>query len=61
MNPCIVVKKNQFNHQLLYTGRGDEGRCHFCQQAVPSRKEYEERVAMVREWARTRFPEGAEL
>jgi hypothetical protein len=31
---CITVKGEQFRHQFLYTGVGDERRCHFCQLTV---------------------------
>ena len=61
MKPCIMVKNIQFKHQILFTGRGDEGRCHFCRQIVPSRKAYELQLATERQWCTTRFPEDAEL
>lgn len=28
---CITVKGKEFEHQFLYTGVGEERRCHFCQ------------------------------
>ncbi len=61
MKPCIVIKQIQFEHQILFTGRGDEGRCHLCQETVQSRKAYELQLATERQWRATRFPEGAEL
>ena len=61
MNPCIVVKGIQFVHQLLYTGNGDEAKCHFCQQFVSSRAEHDKQQAEIKSWAESRWPEGAEI
>jgi hypothetical protein len=40
---CITVKvggkEKQFKHQFLYTGVGDERRCHFCQLTVTTLEE----------------------
>lgn len=41
MKLCITVKEKQFEHQFLYTGNGDERRCHFCQLTVPHLPEKE--------------------
>lgn len=40
MQACITVKGKPFQHQFLYTGNGDERRCHFCQLAFPTQQDF---------------------
>lgn len=61
MKPCIVVKERQFNHQVVYTGIGDEVHCHFCGLSWPTKSDADKAFEEQKQWAKTRFPEGAEL
>jgi hypothetical protein len=61
MNPCIVIKEKQFQHQIVYTGVGDEVHCHFCGLSWPNKNEADEAFLWEKQLAKTKWPEGAEL
>lgn len=58
---CIIVKGNQFRHQTIFTGVGDEVHCHFCQLKFSSSREAADYFEFERQLETTKWPEGAEL